>query len=60
MNPVQSVTVDLAGEYPIYKREGDKLVRLESPNPAHRYSLTTNVQTGEIYYLGNPPEKPEG
>lgn len=51
MNPAQSATVDLAGEYPHYKREGEKLVRLEAPNPAHRYSLTTNVQTGETYNL---------
>ncbi|MCZ8293272.1 MAG: hypothetical protein O9312_07130 [Hylemonella sp.] len=51
MNPAPSVTVDLAGEYPLYKREGEKLVRLEAPDPTHRYSLTTNVQTGETYYI---------
>lgn len=51
MNPVQDITVDLAGEYPHFKREGEKLVRLEAPNPTHRYSLTTNMQTGETYYL---------
>ncbi len=51
MNPTYRTVVDLAGEYPIYKREGGKLVRLEARNHTRRYSLTTNVQTGEIYYL---------
>ena len=46
-----SVSVNLAGQYPIFKRDGTNLVRLESRNPARRYSLTTNVQTGETYYL---------
>lgn len=51
MNTPPSISVDLAGQYPIFKRDGNKLVRLESRNAARRYSLTTNVQTGETYYL---------
>jgi hypothetical protein len=51
MNTPQSISVDLAGEYPIFKRDGNKLVRLESRNANRRYSLTTNVQTRETYYL---------
>jgi len=46
-----STTVNLAGEYPVYKRDGKNLVRLESRDPGRRYSLTTNVQTGDTYYL---------
>lgn len=45
------VSVNLAGHYPVFKRDGADFVRLESRNPARRYSLTTNVQSGETYYL---------
>lgn len=51
MNVPQSITVNLAGEYPIFKRDGDKLIRLPVRNAGRRYSLTSNVQTGETYYL---------
>lgn len=51
MKTPSNVTVNLVGEYPVYKREGEKLVRLAVQDPRRRYSLTTNVQTGEIYYL---------
>jgi hypothetical protein len=51
MNAHRSVTVNLAGEYPIFKRDGDKLVRLLARNADRRYSLTTNVQTGETYHI---------
>lgn len=44
-------SVNLAGQYPIYKRDGAKLVRLESRNPDRRYRLNCNVQTGETYHL---------
>jgi hypothetical protein len=46
-----SITVNLAGQYPAYKRDGEKLIRLASIDTSRRYSLTTNVQTGETYYL---------
>lgn len=51
MNTTLRTTINLAGEYPTYKREGEKLVRLASKDHSRRYSLTTNVQTGETYYL---------
>lgn len=47
----QSITVNLAGKYPVYKRDGEKLVRLTSIDTSRRYSLTSNVQTSETYYL---------
>lgn len=51
MNTPLRTTINLAEEYPSYKRDGEKLVRLASRDPSRRYSLTTNVQTGETYYL---------
>lgn len=51
MNKQQSAVVNLAGEYPIYKREDEKLIRLAARDPSRRYGLTTNVQTNETYYL---------
>ncbi|MDH5763787.1 MAG: hypothetical protein OEZ51_12445 [Nitrospinota bacterium] len=51
MKRSQSITVNLAGEYPAYKRDGENLVRLPSMNSDRRYSLTTNVQTRETYYI---------
>lgn len=51
MNKPHGITVNLVVEYPIFKRDGDKLVRLPVRNAGRRYSLTTNVQTGETYYL---------
>lgn len=51
MNTPSSISVNISGEYPAYKREGKELVRLQSRNAARRYSLTTNMQTGETYYL---------
>ena len=51
MKRSQSITVNLAGEYPIYKRDGENLVQLTSQNPGRRYGLTTNVSTGKTYYL---------
>jgi len=47
----QSTTVNLAAEYPIYKQDGKNLILLPSHNSNRRYSLTSNVQTGETYYL---------
>lgn len=46
-----NTTVNLSGEYPIYQREGNNLVRLKSRDPDRRYSLTTNVQTGDTYFV---------
>lgn len=46
-----NVKVDLSQKYPVYKREGERLVELTARNPGRRYSLSTNVQTGETYYL---------
>ena len=46
-----NITVNLAGEYPVYKRDGEKLIRLAAIDTSRRYGLTTNVQTGETYYL---------
>lgn len=51
MKELSNTVVNLAGEYPIYKKEGAKLVRLTASDPKRRYSLTTNVQTKETYYL---------
>ncbi len=51
MNTPSSATVKLAGEYPTYKREGKVLIRLTSRDPRRRYNLTTNIQTGDTYYL---------
>lgn len=51
MDSPLGISVNLAGEYPVYKRDGNKLVRLESGNPARRYRLIANAQTGETYYL---------
>ena len=51
MNTPQSITVNLSGEYPIYKRGCGTLVRLAVRNAGRRYSLTSNLQTGETYYL---------
>ena len=46
----KSVTVQLAGDYPIYKLVNGSLVRIESRDPSRRYALTTEVQTGLTYY----------
>lgn len=51
MTTSKSITVNLGGEYPAYKRDGEELVRLTSIDASRRYSLTTNIQTGETYYL---------
>lgn len=51
MNTPSSATVNLTDEYPTYKREGKVLIRLTSRDPHRRYSLTTNIQTGDTYYL---------
>jgi hypothetical protein len=51
MKTPPSTTVNLTEEYPAYKLDGQNLVRLASINSGRRYSLTTNVQTGETYYL---------
>ena len=51
MKKQQSVTVNFASDYPIYKREGEHLISLVARNPSRRYALTSNVQTNETYYL---------
>lgn len=51
MKESPSISVNLAGKYPAYKRERENLIPLASIDSTRRYSLTTNVQTGETYYL---------
>jgi hypothetical protein len=51
MNKASSVSVDLAAEYPVYKQEGDALVRLAAQDPNRKYKLTTDAQTGETLCL---------
>jgi len=46
-----STVINLVGEYPIYKREGGKLIRLTAGDSSRRYGLTTNAETNETYYL---------
>jgi hypothetical protein len=51
MTTPHSITVNLADEYPIFKQDGDLLVSLPKRNEGRRYSLTSNAQTGETYYI---------
>ncbi len=51
MNQAKSVTVNLAGHYPTYKKVEGQLVRMESRDPTRRYALTTNGETGETFYV---------
>jgi len=51
MHEPKSLTVNLVGDYPTFKKVDGKLVPLDSRDPSKRYSLTSDVQTGETYYL---------
>ncbi len=51
MSQPKSVTVNLAGHYPIYKKVEGQLVRMESRDPTRRYALTTDVETGKTFYV---------
>lgn len=51
MHRAASVTVNLAGDYPSYRELDGKLVPISQRDPSKRYSLRTNVETGETCYV---------
>lgn len=51
MTSKKSITVNLRGNYPIFKKTKSGLIELESAESGKRYALTTNIQDGTTYYL---------
>jgi hypothetical protein len=45
---IGSVTVDLAGSYPVYKKVDGQLLEIETAEPGRRYGLVTSLE-GEIW-----------
>lgn len=51
MNNINLHSINIEGDYPVYRRNGENLELITTQQIGRRYSLTFDVKTGKTYYV---------